>query len=182
VGAFFGKIMTKGLLKLSFCVIFSVLVCHTGTVRAENYNAHDFDLNAGKKLYQTKANCLTCHGWDGNGTGMHPRSVGKAPNLREFIKDAEILREIVACGRPGSMMPYHDRMAYRDDRCYGLVMADFGEDEVKPKRGKTIRPEEIDNLVAYVMEFIIGRQAATLDDCEKFFKQGHPNCNIPSLK
>ncbi len=159
-----------------------ILICFSSILKSDGYNPYDFDLNSGKSLYQVKANCLTCHGWDGNGTGMHPRSVGKAPNLREFIKDAEILREIVACGRPGSMMPYHDRMAYRDDRCYGLVLADFTDDEVKPKRGKTIRPTEIDNLVAYVMEFIIGRGDTTLAECEIFFKPGHPNCNIPLLK
>jgi hypothetical protein len=32
---------------------------------------------------------------------------------------SERLTEVVKCGRPGSGMPYHDRFAYTDKRCYG---------------------------------------------------------------
>ena len=140
-----------------------------------------FDLVKGKKLYIRKANCITCHGWDGAGSGKHPRAYS-GPNLREYIKDYEMLVEIISCGRPGSMMPFHDRMAYKDDRCYGLTFSDFEEDEIKPKIGKTIRKDDIHTVAAYVYEYIIGAGVSTVKQCEEFYGKEHLHCKQPHLK
>ena len=142
---------------------------------ADGFDPAAHDADRGKKIYERIGNCLQCHGWDGAGAGRNPRSVGTAPNLREFQPDAELLRELIACGRPYSMMPFHDRLAYQDDRCYGMTMEDFDEGE-KPHRGKSIRPDDIENLIAYLLTSVIGKGKTTLEECEAFYRPGHRNC------
>lgn len=142
---------------------------------AEEFDPATHDIERGKKVFERVGNCLECHGWDGAGMGRNPRSVGTAPNLRQFQPDPELLRELIACGRPYTMMPFHDRMAYKDDRCYGMTMADFDEGE-KPHRGKSVRPNDIENLIAYMLTNVVGKGKTTLAECEAFFKPGHRNC------
>lgn len=141
----------------------------------ENFDPQNYDIERGKEVYERVGVCLQCHGWDGAGMGRNPRSVGTAPNLREFPADAQLLHEIIACGRPYTMMPYHDRLAYEDGRCYDMTMDDFEEGE-KPHRGKSIRADDIDNLVAYLLTDVIGKGDTTYEQCEKFFGEGHRNC------
>ncbi|MEC7764941.1 MAG: cytochrome c [Pseudomonadota bacterium] len=135
----------------------------------------NYDMDRGKEVYERVGVCLQCHGWDGAGMGRNPRSVGTAPNLREFPDDAQLLHEIIACGRPYTEMPYHDRNAYSDGRCYDMTMDDFEEGE-KPSRGKSIREDDIDNLVAYMLTHMIGAGDTTFAQCEEFYGEGHRNC------
>lgn len=145
---------------------------HSG---AAEFDTSAHDLERGRKVYERVGNCLQCHGWDGAGMGRNPRSVGTAPNLRKFMPEPDLLRELIACGRPYSEMPFHDRLAYKDDRCYEMTMDDF-EDGEKPRRGKSIRPKDIENLIAYLLVHVIGKGKTTLAECEAFFKPGHRNC------
>lgn len=142
---------------------------------AEGFDPAEHDIDRGKKVFQRIGNCLECHGWDGAGMGRNPRSVGTAPNLRKFQPDPDLLREIISCGRPYTMMPFHDRMAYKDDRCYGMTMEDFDEGD-EPHRGKSVRANDIENLIAYLLTNVIGKGKTTLAECEAFFKPGHRNC------
>jgi len=151
--------------------------CLAGAVHAQDdaFDPSAHDIENGKEIYETDAQCLSCHGWDGNGRGRNPRAPGKAAKLRDTTLPAWAVREAIACGRPGTVMPYHDRMAYRDDRCFGLVMADF-EGDTPPEEGESIRPEEMDDLLAYLMTHIIGEGETTLEDCHEFYRPGHRNC------
>jgi hypothetical protein len=90
------------------------------------------------------------------------------PNLRETELDKDGLTEVIRCGRPGSQMPYHDRAAYRDDRCYGMVMSDFAPGS-EPKRGKTFGDKDIANIVAYLQTDVIGLGKPTFEECADFF-------------
>ncbi len=162
--------------------ILALAAALAGVASAERAAAADFDPSAydidrGKKIYERIGNCLQCHGWDGSGMGRNPRSVGTAPNLRQFEPDPEVLYELIACGRPYTMMPFHDRLAYSDDRCFGLTMDDFDEGE-KPHRGKSVRPNDIENLIAYLLTHVIGKGKTTLEECEAFYKPGHRNCVV----
>lgn len=124
----------------------------------------------GKRMFsQQGGNCISCHGWDGDGTGKNPRSEGAAALLRESGLDAAGFIEIISCGIPGTPMPYHDSQAYKDDRCYGMVAADF-EAGQEPDKGKSIKKDDIVNLVAYIMTSIQGKPAATYDDCAAWFE------------
>ena len=56
-----------------------------------------------------------------------------------------------------------------------MTMADFDEGE-KPHRGKSVRPNDIENLIAYLLTNVVGKGKTTLAACEAFFKPGHRNC------
>lgn len=128
------------------------------------------DIVRGKRMFsQQGGNCISCHGWDGNSTGKNPRSEGAAALLRDSGLDAAGFIEIIGCGIPGTPMPYHDSQAYKDDRCYGMKAADF-EPGQQPHKGKTIRKDDITNLVAYIMTSMQGKPAATYEDCVAWFE------------
>jgi len=125
------------------------------------------DLDRGRKMFQDKG-CVGCHGWDGDGLGKNPRSNSFAALLRETTLDGAGLIEVIQCGRPGTGMPFHDTAAYRDDRCYGMTMADF-ERGLGPVKGMTMPAKDMVNLAAYITSAIKGKPKATLEDCQAFF-------------
>ena len=57
--------------------------------------------------------------------------------------------DVIRCGVPGTQMPYHDQRSYKDDRCNGLQMSDFGPGQ-QPVRGKTFSEGQMVDLVAYL--------------------------------
>lgn len=127
------------------------------------------DPERGKIVYQKIGYCVNCHGWAGDGqAGRNPLARTAGANLRETELDAEGLTEVIKCGLPGTQMPYHEAAAYRDDRCYGMVEADF-EPGGLPVRGKTFREKEVANLVAYMQEHMIGLGKPTYEECVHFY-------------
>ena len=126
------------------------------------------DPERGKIVFRSVGGCMDCHGWAGDGkTGLKLQAPA-GPNLRETKLDTAALIETIKCGRPGTPMPYHDRAAYRDDRCYGMVMSDFAPD-TQPKRGKTLSDQDIANVVAYLQTHVIGHGEPTYAECADFF-------------
>lgn len=127
------------------------------------------DPERGKAVYQKVGFCTNCHGWAGDGgAGRNPMARGGGVNIRKTGLDAEGLAEVIRCGIPGTAMPYHDSAAYRDDRCYGMVMSDF-EPEGAPVRGKTFREKQLADLVAYLQANVIGPDKPTLEQCAAFY-------------
>lgn len=123
----------------------------------------------GKAVYQKVGFCTNCHGWAGDGgAGRNPMARGGGVNIRKTGLDAEGLAEVIRCGIPGTAMPYHDSGAYRDDRCYGLVMSDF-EPGKAPERGKTFREKQLADLVAYLQAKVLGPDKPTLEQCTEFY-------------
>lgn len=126
------------------------------------------DPERGKIIFRTTGGCVNCHGWPADGkTGVNMRSP-TGSNLRESTLDLAGLIEVISCGRPGTEMPFHDRAAYRDDRCYGLVFADFDEAST-PRRGKSLREADIASVAAYLHGRVIGLGKPTFDECVDFF-------------
>ena len=126
------------------------------------------DPDKGRAVYQRVGICVSCHGWAGDGqSGRNWRSPVGA-NLRETKLDKEGLIEVIKCGRPGTQMPYHDGAAYRDDRCYGKVMADFDPGS-EPVRGQTFRDKEMANLVAYLQTHMIGLGKPNYAECADYY-------------
>jgi hypothetical protein len=72
-------------------------------------------------------------------------------------------------------MPYHDSEAYKDKRCYGMLMSDY-EPGKQPIIGHTVRNQDIINVVGYVEQKIKGRGKITKAECEEFFKPGATAC------
>lgn len=126
------------------------------------------DPDRGRVVYQRIGYCVTCHGWAGDGKSGISMHAPVGANLRESLLDAEALAVVIQCGIPGTGMPYHDSAAYRDDRCYGQVMADF-EGEKPPVRGKTFREKQLADLVAYLQAHVVGLGAPNYDECADYF-------------
>ncbi|MHA6691289.1 c-type cytochrome [Devosia sp. A449] len=117
--------------------------------------------------------CVGCHGWAGNGERIGENPTG--PSLRALEYDAETLKEVILCGRPGSLMPYHDPRAYSDGRCYGMTKADTAG--LNLLEGRAMTSGEADALVVYMMEKLMGRpDQPNQDDCKAYYG-GKPFCN-----
>jgi mono/diheme cytochrome c family protein len=134
------------------------------------------DVERGKRVFQKIGLCISCHGWDGDGSGKNSRSEGAAAMLRETGLDAETLISVVRCGLPGTPMPYHDAQAYKKpELCNDQVMADFDEASA-PRKGHTFKEADIINVVAYIETKLKGYGKATLADCEEAFQPGAGFC------
>lgn len=150
----------------------------TDTAAATTDGATAGDPERGKAVFTRVGRCVECHGWGGDGTGSNPRSPGKAANLRETQLDAQTLHDIIACGVPGTPMPYHVSTAYTDPEvCYGMTKADFAEGE-QPAKGKTFRDNDVWNVVAYIEQHFkpLAGTKPGLAECEAFFEPGSRNC------
>lgn len=134
------------------------------------------DVAQGKQIYSSKAGCPFCHGWAGDGHG-DPRSEGGAPSLRTSQLTRDQVAEVIQCGRPGTGMPYHDRFAYTDKRCYGMNSEDVGS--LKPKRGdQTLQKDEVQAVADYVSAKIIGHPAVTKEECIEYFGSEIGECKL----
>lgn len=133
------------------------------------------DLERGKRVFQKIGLCISCHGWDGNGTGKNSRSEGAAALLRDTSMDAEALISVVRCGIPGTPMPYRLPGLQEAGLCNGQVMADFDEAGA-PRKGHTFKEADIVNVVAYIEAKLKGYGKATLADCEEAFQPGAGFC------
>src|SRR5262249_57408655 len=111
----------------------------------------------GKGIFKEKANCQFCHKWDASGdTGYG----GNALSLRKTALNPEQFVEVVRCGRPSTGMPYHDRLAYTDKRCYGVTREEVGKD--MPPMGEFLSAREIDAVVRYLFAKAVGHGASNL--------------------
>lgn len=120
------------------------------------------------------SDCAGCHGWSGNGEkiGENP----KGPNLRVLEYDADILKEIIMCGRPATFMAFHDERAYVDDRCYGMVFADLGN--TAPPKGKPMTDSQADDIVAFIIQDLYGKpERPSLEECQRYYGK-KPVCNM----
>ncbi|HBI22657.1 MAG TPA: hypothetical protein DDX84_00210 [Nitrospiraceae bacterium] len=121
--------MSKGLKVITIAFISVFFVVFTFAIFATNSMAAG-DAAKGEKIF--KANCVVCHGDKGDGKG--PAAAGMTPPPRNFtsatemkgIDDARLHKSIVE-GRPGT------------------PMVGFG---------KTLKPVDIDDVIAYIAAFL----------------------------
>src|SRR5262249_50743280 len=128
----------------------------------------------GARLFKDRAGCSFCHGWAADGKGDE-RSPGAAPSLRETALERDAIIEVIKCGRPGKAMPYHDRFAYTDDRCYGVKAADLGN-QMPQRASEPLQQREIEALADYVVAGLKGRGPVTQAECLAYFGAGAANC------
>jgi mono/diheme cytochrome c family protein len=118
-----------------------------------------------------KGGCQECHGTfaEGGGGGENPAG----PSLRVTRLDREALKETIACGRPQTGMPYHLASAYTRVPCFGIS----GAVPAGTREGASLTVVEIDALVAYLSERIVGKGAITRQECGLYFgAPDHPLC------
>jgi mono/diheme cytochrome c family protein len=133
------------------------------------------DWERGQSIWHDKAGCAFCHGWAGDGVGgfHHP---GHPPSLRVTELTRDQIRMTIQCGRPGTAMPYFDRFAYTDKRCYDMVAADLGD--MMPERSSTtLQSGEIDALADYVATKLKGSGEVTRQQCVDYFGKGTARCD-----
>ncbi len=111
------------------------------------------DVAEGMRLYLQKGDCQACHGWAADGRKMDSQ-MPDGSNLRETRLTRERLTQTIKCGRPGTGMPAFDKFAYTDGRC-GLKQADLKTPMPDPPA--TFQPREIDLLVGFLMEKVVGK-------------------------
>jgi mono/diheme cytochrome c family protein len=119
----------------------------------------------GKTLWAGRAGCANCHGWAGDGASKEPFPPGA--NLRKTALDKLQIAQVVRCGRPGTGMPFFDKLAYADDHCYGASAEALGS--LAPRAGVWLRANEIDAIVEYVLAQVKGRGKITKAECERYF-------------
>lgn len=129
----------------------------------------------GLTVWKDKGACPQCHGWAANGAKLD-QEAPDSPSLRASLLDRDTLIEVVQCGRPGTSMPYHDKRAYTDNRCYGLTHADL-DLQTKAYKGVSLNDRQIEAVAAYLLARIIGRAEITLEECIEYYGQAtHRRC------
>ncbi len=102
----------------------------------------------GKEIFKSKAVCQYCHKWDASGDQ----------------------------GYGGNGMPYHDRFAYTDKRCYGQTREEMGKD-MPPAGNDFLSQREVDAVVKYLFAKAVGRGPATYEDCVDFWGTNTRQCD-----
>ena len=152
------------------CVLW--LAVGGGSVAEEPMRMHASG-DDGKQIFR-KANCFGCHKWHGDGGGGYG---GAALSLRRTELDRDQIIEAVRCGRPNTGMPYHERNAYSDGRCYGLTEKELG-DGMPPQAPQPLRLPEIEAVADYVIAAIKGRGEPTLEECLAFWGGESRMCSV----
>jgi mono/diheme cytochrome c family protein len=157
-------------LKLAAIAVFASL--YLGSAGFAEFVANpDFtqgDPEKGKVVYQRIGVCANCHGWAADGLRTNPMVHVVGANLRETKLDAQGLYDVIRCGIPGTQMPYHDGVSYKDGRCNGLLMSDFADTQ-PPVMGKTFGEKQLVDLVAYLEKYVVGHGKPTYEDCALYF-------------
>jgi mono/diheme cytochrome c family protein len=129
--------------------------------------------NAGKAVF-SRANCVGCHKWHGNGGGGYG---GDALSLRKTELTREQIIETVGCGRPGTGMPFFIRGAYDAMKCYGMNRQDAGA-QIPPEGGTFLRAKDIEAVADYVIAHIKGAGEPTYAQCVSFFSSASRVCDV----
>jgi mono/diheme cytochrome c family protein len=164
--------MNAGKAAAEISIVFALLL-GAASARAQSApSAEDARLiEFGKGIFKEKANCQFCHKWDASGdTGYG----GVARSLRKTALTREQFIEVVKCGRPLTGMPYHDKFAYTDKRCYGMTREELGTQ--MPPMGEFLAPREIDAVVTYLFARAVGRGPARYEDCVDFWGTDTRQC------
>ena len=135
------------------------------------------DVSAGLKLFQSKGNCNTCHGWAGDGRKMDTQMPDGA-NLRETALDRDTVAKTIQCGRPGTGMPAFDRLAYSDGRCYGMKKADLAKaDLTLTDPPATLAAREINLIADFLFAKVDGKGPMnTKEACIAFWGEDVSAC------
>jgi mono/diheme cytochrome c family protein len=118
----------------------------------------------GLKVWKERGGCFNCHGnFAEGGEGGH---FPAGPSLRTSQLDADSMKEIISCGIPGTPMPFNLKGAYTEHPCYGDTTGPVIEG-VTP--GASLEPAEVDALLAYLREKVVGHRRVTKQDCIDFY-------------
>src|SRR5689334_13089677 len=138
--------------------------------RAQAPDAPDpADIAAGMRIFRSKADCQTCHGWAGDGRKMDTQMPDGA-NLRTTRLNRNAIIAAIKCGRPGREMPAFDRLAYSDGRCNNLKLADLQSKGLAlTEPASTLQPREIEQVTDFLFAKVIGKGPMNHATCVEFW-------------
>jgi mono/diheme cytochrome c family protein len=126
------------------------------------------DVAAGLRIFRSKADCQSCHGWAGDGRKMDTQMPDGA-NLRTTRLNRNGIMTAIKCGRPGREMPAFDRLAYSDGRCNNLKTADVERLGGLPEPAATLQPREIEQVTDFLFAKVIGKGPMNRAACIEFW-------------
>ena len=130
-------------------------------------------VKAGLELWKSSG-CPDCHGSFADGDKQRDEAPTGA-NLRTARLNGAELKTTISCGKPGGAgMPAFDEGAYTIRPCYGRALGP-PPDNVYPT-SRTLTPEQIDTVIAYLQARVIGRGRITRDECLFYFDRNEDEC------
>jgi hypothetical protein len=127
------------------------------------------DVAEGMRIFRTKADCQTCHGWAADGRKMDTQMPDGA-NLRTSRLNRAALVNTIKCGRPGTGMPAFDRLAYSDGRCFNMKQADLKAKNLEmPDPPATLIGREIEQVADFLFSKVIGKGPMTHASCIEYW-------------
>ena len=127
------------------------------------------DVAEGMRLYRTKGDCQSCHGWAADGRKMDSQMPDGA-NLRTTRLNRELLLMTIKCGRPGKGMPAYDRLAYSDGCCYNMKAADLQSKGLSlPDTPATLQVREMERILDFLQVKVIGKGPMDRAKCIEYW-------------
>ena len=148
------------------------------TVRAMAYanatHAQDeANVKAGLEVWKSSG-CADCYGAFADGDKQRDEAPTGA-NLRTTRLDAAALKLAIGCGRPGGTgMPAFEEGAYKVRPCYDRPLGP-APDNLYPTP-RTLTPDQIDAVVAYLLARIVGRGRITRAECLVHYEDQDDPC------
>lgn len=159
--------------RMLFAAAIGAMAGLSGAAQAQTPGAEEARaIEFGKDIYKTKARCQFCHKWDGTGDQGYG---GNALSLRKTQLTREQLYEVVKCGRLATEMPFHDKFAYTDKRCFGVTREQASGD-MPPDPNQFLQQSEINAVVAYVFARVVGKGAPDYLECVDFWGKETQQC------
>lgn len=136
------------------------------------------DVAEGMRLYRTKADCQTCHGWAADGRKMDTQ-MPDAPSLRTTRLGRAGVVFAIKCGRPGRGMPAFDRLAYTDAaRCNGTTLADLKKNnQTLTDPPSTLQLREIEMIADFLFDKVIGKGPMDHAKCVEYWGSDVDACS-----
>jgi len=154
--------------------VFAVLVVTVGL--AAQTTPDPDDVAEGMRLYRTKGDCQSCHGWAADGRKMDSQMPDGA-NLRTTRLNRELLLLAIKCGRPGKGMPAFDRLAYSDDRCYNMKKSDLeAKNLTMPDPPATLQIREMERILDFLQVKVIGKGPMDRAKCIEYWGTDQDVC------
>ena len=127
------------------------------------------DVAEGMRLYRTKGDCQSCHGWAADGRKMDTQMPDGA-NLRTTRLNRNGILTAIKCGRPGKEMPAFDRLAYSDGRCYNMKAADLKSKNLDmPDPPATLQVREMERILDFLQVKVVGQGPMTRAKCVEYW-------------
>jgi mono/diheme cytochrome c family protein len=144
--------------------------------RAQAPAADPQDVAEGMRIFRTKADCQSCHGWAADGRKMDTQMPDGA-NLRTTRLGRAGIIAAIKCGRPGRAMPAFDRLAYSDGRCNDMREADLKRLGGLPDPAATLQPREIEMVADFLFDKVIGKGPMDHAKCVEYWGSDVDACS-----